>query len=390
MILDINNVNEQILQELITNKVFENKELEYKDYSFSGGKLSDKSKDKFMKEVAAFANTNGGIIVIGMQEDDNRLPATLSGAGLTISDYDNWLSSFRQLVLSRIRPHLHGVECKPVELECGDIAIIISIPKSIARPHSFWDGNKDEFFIRYANGITYMDIDDLKKGFLFLLSLQNQIQQFKKDRISMILSNECIGNINNKAKLVLHIIPEWSFELGNYIDITNISRDSNFRPISGNGWDYRYNADGFYMYSNNYETHNVDTYAQLFHNGIIEATEIRLISGFKENLMFDLKEVQGAIIKAVSRYEYILQKHNIPKPWHIFITILNAKGYKTTWDHFNGSEIIDRNIVATKSGIWKDNMNIDIAIKPVLDSMSNAFGFDKSYCYDQEGKIKYQ
>jgi len=390
MILDINNVNEQILQELITNKVFENKELEYKDYSFSGGKLADKSKDKFMKEVAAFANTNGGIIIIGMQEDDNRLPTSLSGAGLTISDYDNWLSSFRQLVLSRIRPHLHGVECKPVELECGDIAIVISIPKSFARPHSFWDGNKDEFFIRYANGITYMDIDDLKKGFLFSSSLQSQIQQFKKDRISMILSNECIGNIDNNAKLVLHIIPEWSFELGNFIDVTNISSDSNFRPISGSGWDYRYNADGFYIYSNNYETHNVDTYTQLFHNGIIEATEIRLISGYKENLVFDLKEVQGAIIKAVSRYECILQKYNIPKSWHIFITILNAKGYKTTWNHFNSSEIIDRNIVTTKSGIWKDDMNIDVAIKPVLDSMSNAFGFDKSYCYDKEGKINYQ
>ena len=101
-LFDVKNITKQQLQSLIDNKVFENKELEYKDYSFTNGKISDKQKDKFMKEVAAFANTNGGTIIIGMQEDENRLPIHLSGAGLSIKEYDNWLSSFRQLVLSRI------------------------------------------------------------------------------------------------------------------------------------------------------------------------------------------------------------------------------------------------------------------------------------------------
>lgn len=179
-LFDVKNTTKQQLQSLIDNKVFENKELEYKDYSFTDGKISDKQKDKFMKEVAAFANTNGGTIIIGMQEDENRLPIHLSGAGLSIKEYDNWLSSFRQLVLSRIRPHLHGIECVPVELSESNIAIVIYVPKSYARPHSFWDGNKDEFFMRYANGITYMDIDDLRKEFLYANSIQDKIRQFRR------------------------------------------------------------------------------------------------------------------------------------------------------------------------------------------------------------------
>ena len=72
--VDTKEINLRYLQALIDNKVFENKELEYKDYSFAGGKMTDKNKEKFMKEIAAFANTNGGIIVVGMQEDENRLP----------------------------------------------------------------------------------------------------------------------------------------------------------------------------------------------------------------------------------------------------------------------------------------------------------------------------
>ena len=136
-LLDIKNIDKQKLQNLIEDRVFENKELEYKDYSFINGKIPDKQKDKFIKEVVAFANTNGGIIIIGMQEDENRLPVKLKGVGLSIGEFDNWLSSFRQLVLSRIRPHLHGIECIPVELNGSDIAIVVSVPKSYVRPHSF-------------------------------------------------------------------------------------------------------------------------------------------------------------------------------------------------------------------------------------------------------------
>lgn len=263
-LFDMTNVTKQHLQSLVDNKVFENKELEYKDYSFAGGKLPDKQKDKFMKEIAAFANTNGGTIVIGMQEDENRLPVKLSGAGLAMADFDNWLSSFRQLVLSRIRPHLHGVECAPVELDDNNIAIVIYVPKSFARPHSFWDGNKDEFFMRYANGITYMDINDLRKEFLYSSGVQDKIRQFRKDRISMILANECVGDLGNDAKIVFHIIPEWSFELGNAVDFDKFINNTYFRPISGNGWDCRYNADGYCIYGIDYKTKKIDTYTQVF------------------------------------------------------------------------------------------------------------------------------
>ena len=240
--VDTKEINLQYLQALIDNKVFENKELEYKDYSFAGGKMTDKNKEKFMKEIAAFANTNGGIIVVGMQEDENRLPVKLTGAGFSLNEFDNWLSSFRQLVLSRIRPHLHGVECIPVQISDDNIAIVVSVPKSYARPHSFWDGNKDEFFMRYANGITYMDIDDLRKEFLYANGLQDKIRQFRKDRISMILANECVGDLGNDAKIVFHIVPEWSFELGNRINLEGLRNNTSFTPISGSGWSYRYNC----------------------------------------------------------------------------------------------------------------------------------------------------
>lgn len=376
-------INLEYLHKLIENRVFENKELEYKDYSFQGGKMSDRNKDKFMKEIAAFANTNGGIIVVGMQEDENRLPVKLTGAGLSLKEFDNWLSSFRQLVLSRIRPHLHGVECIPVEIDNDNIAIVVVVPKSYARPHSFWDGNKDEFFMRYANGITYMDIDDLRKEFLYANGLQDKIRHFRRDRISMILANECIGNLGNDAKIVFHIIPEWSFELGNRVSFEALSNRELFKPISGSGWSYRYNADGYCIYSSNSKTSVINTYTQLFHSGIIEAVEIRLISNYRSKVVYNWLETQGCIVMALKQYGNLLEKLEVPKPWHLFGTLLNGKGYIASgvWED---SSPLERNIINSLDGICTDDLPIDKALEPVLDSLSNAFGLSKSGYF--EGK----
>ncbi len=386
---DLSVISIQTLQTYIDDKVLENKELEYKDYTFPDGKMEERDKTKLAQEIVSFANADGGTIIIGIQEDENRFPTKITGAGFTRKEFDKWLSSCRQLILSRIRPHLHGIEYLPVELEDGSIAIVISIPKSFSRPHSFWDGNKDTFFIRYANGKSYMDIDDLRKQFLFSGSIKNQIKQFRSDRISMILANECVGNLGNDAKLLFHIIPVWSFVLGNSIDIRKANRSDDLLPLSGNSYDIRYNADGYCVFSIDSQISKIETYTQLFHNGIIEAVEIRLFSGYREKQVYNWEQTQGVIIKAAYRYADALRKLSVPKPWYFYATILNAKGYVTTsgaWG--DNSEPLERDVIHSQDGIWNDEGTIDSALKPVLDTLSNAFGYSKSTCFDDNGKIK--
>ena len=365
------------LQFLIDNKIFENKELEYKAFSFINGKLEEKQKNKLVQEVAAFANTNGGSIVIGIQEDENRFPATLCGTGMSMGDFDNWRSSFQQSVRSRIRPPLHGVDYTPVELEENNIAIVITVTKSYARPHSFWDGNKDEFFMRYVNGIAPMDIDDLRREFLYTNGLQDKIRKFRRDRISLILANECVGDLGSDAKIVFHIIPEWSLELGNTVDLHFFEGNSSFRPITGSGWDYRYNADGYCIYAEDYTTNAINCYTQVFHSGIIEATEIRLVSRYKPRFIYNWRDLLGAAKDRITEYADLLEELKIPKPWHISASLLNAKGYATDtgWDT---SEQIDRDVVNSLDGLCTEDISVEIALKPVFDSLSNALGLDQS------------
>jgi len=388
MYLDITSLTEETLQNLIRDKVFENKELEYKDYSFVGGKIDDKIKDKFMQEIVAFSNTYGGQVVIGIKENQDHLPTEICGTGAVIGDFDIWLSSFRQIVLSRIRPHLHGIECTPIKLQNGCLVIIITVPKSLARPHSFWNGNKDEFFIRSANGIAYMDIDDLRKSFLYSDSIQTRIQYFKRDRVSLLLGGETMQNLSNKGKFVIHIIPEWSFESGNLVDLIESEHGGLFWPISGSTFDTRYNSDGYCIFHADFQSHIVETYSQLFHNGIIEAMEANLFANYKPNQVYDWSRFQELVYKAISSYEQLLHQLGVPKPWHISGSFLNARGYFTTHRDWLNSRPIERDVIQSQEGIWNDDMSLSQAIKPVFDTLSNAFGYNGSFCFDEAGNFK--
>ena len=219
----------------------------------------------------------------------------------------------------------------------------------------------------------YMDIDDLRKEFLYTNGLQDKIREFRRERISLILTNECVGDLGNLAKLVIHIIPEWSFELGNIVDLKQLYMNSSVHPLSGSSWNYRYNADGYCIFGASRLLHYIPTYTQFFHNGIIEATEVRSISGYREKEVYDWSALQGQLMRVITDYGSHLEMLSVPKPWHISATLLNAKGYVTStgWDM---SAPIDRDIVNSLEGICTEDSPMQDALKVVFNSLSNAFG----------------
>lgn len=377
-LFDFPNISVDSLKKLIEDKIFESRDLEYKNYNFTNGKMDEKQKQDLMKEVSAFANTNGGYIVIGIGEDENRHPSELSGTGMSVSLFDEWLSSFRQVLLSKIRPHLHGFECKAIEVSSDNIAIVIKVSKSFNRPHSFYNGNKDEFYIRYANGVGFMDINDLRNQFLNTETFKHHIAEFRRDRISAILNDEIIGNFNKGAKLLIHIIPLWSFESGNSIDLTNEYQLREYFPLVSskfiNNW--RYNTDGFCLYNSNNELINTST--QIFRNGIIEAIEVRLMNyEYKyEKRIYNWNEMEKLLYETIEKYASSMSKLGIPKPWLIQFSILMAKGFSSHNDWW--PNLIDRDIINSMESIWNEETELLDAMKPVMDSLANCFGQARS------------
>ncbi len=119
---------EEDLLGLVKNQIQESLTLDYKQ-SDSISK-SDGKKKEISKDVAAFANSEGGTIVYGIKEVDNHYPEGLD-EGIDPTQFSKeWLEN---VITSNIHPRIDGVKIKEVALSddrIAKVAYVVYIPQS--------------------------------------------------------------------------------------------------------------------------------------------------------------------------------------------------------------------------------------------------------------------
>lgn len=114
------------LNQLIANGVEENSELEYK--AAAALQRDDKKMTEASKDVCAFANSNGGVLIYGISEDrtNRHLPGNIDPIDRKVVTKE-WLE---QILNVRIRPRIHGIKIHVVTIADEQVVYILEIPKS--------------------------------------------------------------------------------------------------------------------------------------------------------------------------------------------------------------------------------------------------------------------
>lgn len=121
--------NQDYLESLIRNKTEENLNL---DYKASGAlKRTDNCTSEISKDVSAFANSDGGIIIYGLSEDpiNRHLPHKIDPVDRDLISKE-WLE---QIIQSKIRPRINGLQIYPIEITLkptNQVVYVLEIPKS--------------------------------------------------------------------------------------------------------------------------------------------------------------------------------------------------------------------------------------------------------------------
>ncbi|MEH1846389.1 MAG: ATP-binding protein [Nostoc sp.] len=130
--------SEETILSMIKDKVQENLELDYKECA-AIFPLTDKKKIEISKDVSAFANSAGGIIIYGVKENGH-IPTEID-TGLN----PNALSKERleQIINSNIHPRINRLIIKQIELittNPGHVLYVVSIPQATTiAPHQAAD-----------------------------------------------------------------------------------------------------------------------------------------------------------------------------------------------------------------------------------------------------------
>ncbi|WP_375467505.1 helix-turn-helix domain-containing protein [uncultured Nostoc sp.] len=130
--------SEETILSMIKDRVQESLELDYKECA-AIFPLTDKKKIELSKDVSAFANSAGGIIIYGVKENGH-IPTEFD-----TGFYPDALSKERleQIINSNIHPRINGLIIKQIELIAtnpGHVLYVVSIPQATTRaPHQAAD-----------------------------------------------------------------------------------------------------------------------------------------------------------------------------------------------------------------------------------------------------------
>jgi len=387
----IEDITEADLQALIANNVLEGKTIEYKK-ELPGN--TDSNKKEFLADVTSFANTSGGDLIFGIEED-NSTHEPRSLIGTEVENIDIEKTRLDNIIRTGVEPRLLNVTIKPIFLNNSKYAVLIRIPKSWISPHRVIFSGHSKFYARNSSGKYDMDIDELRIAFNLSETFIENIRNFITDRISKILSNETPVALEPYPKTVLHIITIEAFQTARIYEIDSIfeNRHEKLPLLYRSVLNGRYNLDGIVTYSDRQEGDIYSSYTQLYRKGIIEAVDSRILipRDIRGNILkiISSKLFEEKIIKSTSSYLNLLSELSIEPPVFIFLRMLNVKGYRiTTGNQFApySQDSIERDILTLPEIMVQNyNDNIEKLLKPIFDLIWNACGEPKSLNFDEDG-----
>ncbi|WP_028592969.1 AlbA family DNA-binding domain-containing protein [Paenibacillus massiliensis] len=189
-----------------------------------------------VEEVAAFANTRGVDIIIGIAEGDSAgIPSEIKG--IDIEDPDKWMRGHSQSISSNTDPQITQFKMRCIPLSNGRYAIIIRVSRSMTGPHMV---KNFKFPIRIGTSKIPASTSEIRRLMSITGSLNDHYSRFRVQRIT-----KTVDVYKMRAPFVMvHYVPVSAFEYPiTYPVIDQIER-VNLYILGSTGANPRINSDG--------------------------------------------------------------------------------------------------------------------------------------------------
>ena len=165
--------------------------------------FDDNVRRKIPQIVSSFANSHGGVLIIGVRTNGNR--AILPIAGIERPDREEITLTIQNLCRDNIYPAIFPI-IKEITAEQNNIVIIVFVEESIDSPHAI--ENKRKVYIRTGDSAEPHDLCDLQRmRGLFEKKDQSKILIENLEKRSFDFLKEPISNIFLLPHLRIIITP---------------------------------------------------------------------------------------------------------------------------------------------------------------------------------------
>lgn len=377
------------IQGLYENQVPESEVLDYKRECYGN---SDNDRRELLKDVSSFANTRGGHIIIGVDEDQG-VPESLGGIDAGV-DLDAETQRMLQIINSGFDPPFTNVQIRRVLSDDDRRCLVIEIAKSPIAPHRIASGNYHRFFVRDSNGKHEATMPELQDMFTFGEMAKSRFRDFCRERVAIINDPErdTTGIATENGMLVVHIVPYTHLTTNESIDIRALHDEHHtlLHAMGSMGISRRYNFDGVFISSG---SGRLTAYTQVFRTGVIESV-LAVIHSRSDNASTVIAgpHVEGHFFEAFPKYLRAYQSLGVPPPYIVQICLCSIRGasYAPRYDHLQYRDWpqLDRDrlfLAECQIDSLEPLAAIHSGVKPAFDSLYNAFGQAECPYFDDQG-----
>ena len=411
----LDKIDERLLRAMLDADIQESRTLDYKS------QLNVKTRDEiveFARDVAAFANTQGGHLVFGV--DDTLAPAVL--VGVEIKNVDHRIIDLTNIARDRIAPKIFDLEMRAVRVLTNRYVLIVRVPASRARPHMAKGKDSRYFDERGVRNKEPMEITTIRDQFLSGEVQAERIRAFREKRLRILNGEEStltapdVPRLDGEGRLFIHVVPLGTFGQRNAIPIDEMRRKFETWLPSQPHWIKdspsrrddeatsvleKPNLEGLLVMRSLLrdswpETNQIlcSETVQVFRDGVVEIGAGGLKHERRQT--FDLRKLDGRILLTLNPVITRLGEAGLSGEFAVFVSLCGLYGSKPTGieDHIHAMdrrlthpmdrhELLLPEVVVEAPDCLNDWQH---PMRPLLDTLWQALGFARCERFDKDGR----
>lgn len=375
-------ISREWLEALVQDRAQESVHLDFKREQPS---KKEDGRRELLKDVCALANTEGGRIVYGVDEDDEACASRI--APIVGEESDAAQRRLDQSIVDGIQPRLVG--CTVTALPVGPgYVLVVDVPPQYGGPFQSFFNNQRRFTYRQGTMNIDMDYNQLRAAFQMRGRALQEASAWRRSRLNHL--NDAIRRkrMEDKAWLFVHIMPFSALFDGNLIDLNALAKAH--RSVIHDHADFRtFTAEGM-LFQDARPGQRPTEFVRFFRSGLAEFGWTGDKGSHAGDLFIKGLTAAMTIRHLVDRCAQILVECGVSGPAYISLSGLLIEGHRLLyrgpdWDEQTPEpwesemeppmlEVSSLSELASSPDTW---------CRPLSDMLFQTFGLERCPYYDR-------
>jgi hypothetical protein len=383
----LRDVNEADVRQVIESGLEEHLQLEYKSELYSE---NDRGRKEFLLDVCMFANTEGGILLIGVPERRDEsgqptgVPDVAADLGIELSNPGAVLLGYDARVTESVEERL-PLESAAIDVGNGRLVLAIRIPNSSKKPHSVVRDGHIYFVARRERHRYHMDVREIKET---VMRTAGRLQQ-AEDALARLFLAAPHGP--DHPHLAMGIVPVFFDDF--LIDLRNervVDALARFDRLGRAG---RHQAPAYSFVGLEHHGESLDYRATLRRNGLLDASlQVRLtpVPG-EANDIVDPRTIESHLQAFVAQAKTVYERVEIAAPFVLGMMLKASQPFKGAFPSIGIPSGIDLTAALPPQDyrfplILVDHLgDVNRVIRPLCDQAHQMFGRAASTSFNADG-----